>query len=779
MIPFLKSGTFEYLNRWNQMLRKSLIRLCLFICATVALSLASISAPTVSLISAQSWISNGIDDGSVIAAPQATYTSSNIPFANVSGDFTTLATVTISGKLTNVNGRGLGGETVNLTGSTTASTQTDSTGAYSFTVTSGGTYTVAPGDARVNTWSPANSIDHPNLIQNVSNDNFEARFPSFTVSGILKNGSSTNLAGVTVRLTGTVIIGGNKVTLRDYSTNANGAYTSDQLNILGDYTFTPQPSTVGGVTYGTFTPTSRSFNSITPCDTVPGATCDTNTSTSNYLGADFTASPIQRILTIASTNPANGVSITVNPNDVNNAGSGTTQFTRTYNNNQAVSLTAPVTASGNGFQKWLKDGLDFANNTTTNVSVTMDADHTMTAVYATAQTIQFDSPVYTAPENIGSKMITVTRSGDPSGSATVNYTTSDGAGANPCSTINGVASSRCDYTTTLGTLNFGPGQTSRTFLIPINDDAYAEGSEMFTLTLSNASGAALGTPSTATVTITDNDATNGANPLNDSRYFVRMHYVDFLNREPDASGWDFWTNQTTNCGSADLLVCRINVSASFFQSIEFQQTGFLVERTYKVAYGDVQRTSTFPTPHPLAVPVIRFNEFLADTQQITKGVVVLQPGWEQLLENNKVAFFADFVQRQKFTGAYPTSKTPAQFVDALNANAGGNVLSANERQTAINLFMGAGDTTNQAARAQAVRMVAEDPDLFSAESNRAFVLMQYFGYLRRNPDDPQDSDYTGYDFWLTKLNQFGGNYINAEMVKAFITSAEYQKRFAP
>jgi hypothetical protein len=76
-----------------------------------------------------------------------------------------------------------------------------------------------------------------------------------------------------------------------------------------------------------------------------------------------------------------------------------------------------------------------------------------------------------------------------------------------------------------------------------------------------------------------------------------------------------------------------------------------------------------------------------------------------------------------------------------------------------------------------LRAVAQDPDLNSAEFNRAFVLMQFFGYLRRNPNDPQDSDYTGYDFWLTKLNQFNGNFQNAEMVKAFITSGEYRQRF--
>ncbi|HCX30764.1 MAG TPA: hypothetical protein DHU55_13505 [Blastocatellia bacterium] len=59
--------------------------------------------------------------------------------------------------------------------------------------------------------------------------------------------------------------------------------------------------------------------------------------------------------------------------------------------------------------------------------------------------------------------------------------------------------------------------------------------------------------------------------------------------------------------------------------------------------------------------------------------------------------------------------------------------------------------------------------------------MQYFGYLRRNPNDPPEAtlDFAGYNFWLGKLNQFNGNFVNAEMVKAFITSGEYQQRFGP
>src|SRR6202011_25253 len=104
------------------------------------------------------------------------------------------------------------------------------------------------------------------------------------------------------------------------------------------------------------------------------------------------------------------------------------------------------------------------------------------------------------------------------------------------------------------------------------------------------------------------------------------------------------------------------------------------------------------------------------------------------LENNKQSFASEFVQRSRFTTALPTTLTPAQFVDNLNQKAG-SVLSASERTTAINLFGGAGNTTNMTARGQALRQVAENAALSAAEFNRAFVLMQFFGYLRRNPND--------------------------------------------
>src|SRR5205807_773157 len=212
--------------------------------------------------------------------------------------------------------------------------------------------------------------------------------------------------------------------------------------------------------------------------------------------------------------------------------------------------------------------------------------------------------------------------------------------------------------------------------------------------------------------------------------------------------------------------------------IEFQQTGYLVERLYKAAYGDTNGTSTFGGTHQLAVPIIRFNEFLPDTQQIGLGVVVGQTGWETVLENNKQAFASEFVQRARFTTAFQTMLTPAQFVNLLFANAGVTP-SATDRNTAMAEFGSSRNSSDMAARTRALRDVAENSLLQQQEFNRAFVLMQFIGYLRRNPNESPDSDYSGYDFWLTKLNQFKGNFVNAEMVKAFITSTEYRQRFGP
>ena len=398
----------------------------------------------------------------------------------------------------------------------------------------------------------------------------------------------------------------------------------------------------------------------------------------------------------------------------------------------------------------------------------------------TPSTIQFSVASTSVGEDSSQVTLNVNRSGDASGAATVNYTTSDVAGAQNCSIVNGNASSRCDYIASIGTLSFAPGESSKSIFVLIINDSYPEGPETFSVTLSSPTGASLGVFSTATVTINDNDATAGANPIDRANFFVTEHYYDFLNRLPDNGGLAFWTNEITSCGAdaGCIEVKRINVSAAYFLSIEFQQTGYLVERMYKSAYGTAAGNSTSPSAHTLQVPIVRFNEFLPDTQRIGQGVVVGAPGWETALENNKVAFAAEFVQRTRFTSQYPTTLSPSTFVDQLFVNAGVTPTTT-ERNAATAEFGSATNTSDLAARGRTLRRVAENATLVTNEFNRAFVLMQFFGYLRRDPNDLPDTDYTGYDFWLTKLNQFGGNFINAEMVKAFINSLEYRQRFAP
>ena len=255
------------------------------------------------------------------------------------------------------------------------------------------------------------------------------------------------------------------------------------------------------------------------------------------------------------------------------------------------------------------------------------------------------------------------------------------------------------------------------------------------------------------------------NEIDEAEFFVRQHYRDFLSREPDSEGLAFWANQITSCGGDQgcTEVKRINDSGSFFLSIEFQETGYLAYRTYLAAFGNLPNA---PVP-------ITFSEFVPDTQALGRDVVVRQAGWENVLENNKQAFLQAFVQRARFTNAFPPAMSAGEFVDKVNANAGYLLSQAEYDQLVSDLSGG------RRSRADVLRAIAENPKLAQAEFNRAFVLMQYFGYLRRNPNDAPDGNFVGYNFWLDKLNSFNGDFIGAEMVKAFISSTEYRKRFGP
>ena len=364
---------------------------------------------------------------------------------------------------------------------------------------------------------------------------------------------------------------------------------------------------------------------------------------------------------------------------------------------------------------------------------------------AQAATVQFGQPSYSVQEGLGALTITVTRNGDTSSAASVDYATNDGA-----------ATQKGDLEYMAGTLTFTAGETSKTLTLLINEDAHIEGDEIFQVALSNPAGASLGQTSCASVTIADDMPESAISPVDDSELFVYTHYHDFLNREPDPAGLQFWTSEIEKCGPD--VQCReskrINVSAAFFLSIEFQQTGFLLHLMQKESFASMPK----------------YNSFMRDLQELGRGVIVNAPGWEQKLKDNQQQFAERWVQRPEFKTTYDNLSN-ADYVNALYANAG--IVPPQAEKDALVTKLDAASET----RAGILLEVASNPTFRQQEHSPAFVLMQYFGYLRRDADAAPDSDLSGYSFWLSKLDTFGGDYQQAEMVKAFISSIEYRQRF--
>ena len=368
--------------------------------------------------------------------------------------------------------------------------------------------------------------------------------------------------------------------------------------------------------------------------------------------------------------------------------------------------------------------------------------------------VGFTAADFNVNEQDGFASVVVRRAGNTNIAFTVGFATSDGS-----------ASERRDYTTAEGTLRFAAGELEKTIRVLVTNDETDEGAENLHVSLDPPVGNAVrDVIAAADVNILDDDTTTSPdNPVDRSRFFVRQHYFDFLSRFPDAAGENFWTANIDSCGTDAFCrdFKRVDTSAAFFLSIEFQETGYLAYRAHKAAFGNLPG---------LPVP-IRREDFVPETQALGRNVVVGVGNWQAVLEANKRAYFEEFVARPAFVARYPTGQSPAAYVAALNLNAGNALTAAERNDLAARLADG------RATRATALRTVAEHPSLRAAEFNRAFVLMQYFGYLRRDPDDPPDANFDGWRFWLDKLEDNGGDFRRAEMVKAFIVSIEYRQRF--
>lgn len=361
--------------------------------------------------------------------------------------------------------------------------------------------------------------------------------------------------------------------------------------------------------------------------------------------------------------------------------------------------------------------------------------------------VQLSQSGYVVNESAGSLTITITRTGNIAGPATVNYATSDSAGLVSCAVANTLASERCDYATTIGTARFAAFESNATVIIPIVNDALVEGNETFNISLSAPSGVTLGGSTSAIIGITDDDVVPASqNPVDNIPFFVTQQYIDFLGRLPDPTGFDNWVATLNACpnggfGEFENPGCdRVHVSSGFFLSTEFQGRGYFAYRFYEVA---LDRRPTYA-------------EFVPDM------AIVGGPQSPESEALSKAAYTDAWPQRTQFKSRYD-ALTNAAYVNALEANAEVTVTNKQALIDALN--------NGQMNRGQVLRNIVESAAVANRFFNRAFVSMQYFGYLRRDPDA------VGFQNWVDTLNADPSNF--RHMIFGFLFSTEYRQRFGP
>jgi uncharacterized repeat protein (TIGR01451 family) len=519
------------------------------------------------------------------------------------------------------------------------------------------------------------------------------------------------------------------------ATPSQGTCASNLTCTLGNLASGAQATITVVVTPGVSGPASIT-NSATVGGNEPDPVTANNSATeSTMIGIAYT---ISGQITRANSSAISGVTVTLQTN------SFSTTTTTDSQGNYSFTGLAPgtsntVTPSLANFS-FSPSELNF-NNLSQNIT---GANFVGTPV-ATPSTLQLNQSSYSLTEGAGSLALLVNRSGDLSSAVTVNYATSDAAAfLQNCNVVNGHATSRCDYVSLVGTLHFAAGENSKTLFLPIVDDTYLEGAETLSLTLSSPTGGAvIGANSSAVITITDsgNDGSGQPNPIDETNFFVRQHYIDFLGREPDPASIG-WNNQINNCVPVQPACDRLSVSQGIYSSPEFKDRGYFIYKFYSVAFG---RKPTY-------------DEFVLDRARVSGFQT------EAELEQSKLDFIADFMSRPEF--APYGGLTNDQYVQTLFNMVGLTQITVNgvvRDVAAIQQQMAGGRT-----RAQVLRDIAESPEVSNKFLVESTIVMHYFGYLRRDPD-------AAYQDWINIYNQTGDS---RNVTNGFVNSAEYRSRFS-
>jgi protocatechuate 3,4-dioxygenase beta subunit len=596
-------------------------------------------------------------------------------------------------------------------------------------------------------------------------DNFTLS-TSYNIGGHVATAGGVPLSGVTLSLSGS--------RSSTTTTDAQGGYAFTTLPAGGSFTVTPVRAGY------TFTPPSQTFNALGRDQAADFTGALPADSVATPVGANVEVQAGGVTLKFEQVTAAGVTTVTpINPDAAGQLPSGYGLFDESV----AFEIATTATAAGrintcfnvstitdapvfNTLSVFHGEGGALVERTAQRdfATKTVCADTSSLSPFVVAQkdTVQFIASGYQFDEGAGRATITVARTGAAVAAATVGYATVDDPAPVRCDIVNGTAYARCDYATAGDTLRFASGERRKSFTVSLIDDAHVEGAETVALRLSTPTAAPLGQQSTAILTIADNDTNSSTpNPAFNNPFFVRQQYLDFLSREPDAPGLNAWLNVLNNCADVNNLdpnapsagCDRILVSSSFFGSQEFQLKGYFVYRFYKLAFNRLPA----------------YTEIILDMRGVTGASA-------QDVFQKKAAYTSAFVTRPEFVSAYG-NVTSAQYVAALLGRYDLTQITCPDpaapdstaKVTLTSAELIARLDGNTLTRAQILRAVADSDQVFQLEFNRAFVAMQYYGYLRRAPE------VGGYNAWLNYLTTHPSDF--RTMVNGFMNSTEYKLRF--